>query len=139
MKNKKVNKLKAEKIDKGKKCKKIKAIVNPHKNNHTMKEKNVNGEIHNLTDNLKDNTYQRTNENINSELDQSIYDESNRNVFEELNDKVNNFVFKKKIYEKNIAQLEEKIQVNELNKLIKTKEIILDMLTIIKNRKLNLS
>ncbi|CRG94676.1 conserved Plasmodium protein, unknown function [Plasmodium gallinaceum] len=139
MKSKKVNKLGGENFERGKTCRKNKILVNPHKNNREIKEKTVNEEIHHLSDYLKDEANEKSNENIYNELNKNIYDESNENVFEELNDNLSNFVFKKKIYEKNIAQIEKKIQTNKLNKLIETKEIILDMLTIIKNRKLNLS
>ncbi|SBS86694.1 conserved Plasmodium protein, unknown function [Plasmodium ovale] len=50
-----------------------------------------------------------------------------------------NFVTKKKIYEKNIAQIERQIQTNKLNNLGKAREILLEMLTVIKNRKENIN
>ncbi|SBT43119.1 conserved Plasmodium protein, unknown function [Plasmodium ovale wallikeri] len=52
---------------------------------------------------------------------------------------VRTFVTKKKIYEKNIAQIERQIQTNKLHNLGKAREILLEMLTVIKNRKENIS
>ncbi|CAD2111350.1 hypothetical protein YYG_03412 [Plasmodium vinckei petteri] len=78
------------------------------------------------------------------QLCQDLNDESEENVNEQnkkeanlLSDIDNNFILKKKIYEKNIAQIEKQIQTNKLNRLIKTNEIMIEMLTLIKNRKLN--
>ncbi|SOV19453.1 conserved Plasmodium protein, unknown function [Plasmodium sp. gorilla clade G2] len=80
---------------------------------------------------LNDNIFKELNRDNPEEL---ITNEENKNI----NDNIIPFLLKKKLYEKNIAQIEQQIQNDKLNKMIKTKEIILDMLTIIKNRKMNI-
>ncbi|GAW82606.1 hypothetical protein, conserved [Plasmodium gonderi] len=69
----------------------------------------------------------------------SLCNESDKNSDTPLENDISDFIIKKKIYEKNIALIEKQIQTNKLNKLMKAREGILEMLTIIKNRKLNLN
>ncbi|KNG74760.1 hypothetical protein PFMG_00921 [Plasmodium falciparum IGH-CR14] len=112
---------------------------------------------------LEDEIFKELNEKIYEEIKENIQNDDkkykedifNDNIFKELNcdnseelttneknkninENVIPFLLKKKLYEKNIAQIEQQIQNDKLNKMMKTKEIILDMLTIIKNRKLNI-
>ncbi|KYN93068.1 hypothetical protein PRSY57_0022800, partial [Plasmodium reichenowi] len=112
---------------------------------------------------LEDDIFKELNEKIYEEIKENIQNDDkkykedifNDNIFKELkcdnsdelttnkenkniNENVIPFLIKKKLYEKNIAQIEQQIQNDKLNKMMKTKEIILDMLTIIKNRKLNI-
>ncbi|KYN96072.1 hypothetical protein PGSY75_1448100 [Plasmodium gaboni] len=104
---------------------------------------------------LNEKIYEEIKENIKNDdkkykediLNDNIFKELNRDNPEDLttneenkniNDNIIPFLLKKKLYEKNIAQIEQQIQNDKLNKMMKTKEIILDMLTIIKNRKLNI-
>ncbi|EUD69445.1 hypothetical protein C922_00308 [Plasmodium inui San Antonio 1] len=54
-------------------------------------------------------------------------------------DSVAEFIIKKKIYERNIAMIERQIQTNKLNKLTRAREALLEMIVLIKNRKLSLS
>ncbi|SCO68970.1 conserved Plasmodium protein, unknown function [Plasmodium vivax] len=54
-------------------------------------------------------------------------------------DSIAEFIIKKKIYERNIAMIEKQIQTNKLNKLTRAREGLLEMLVLIKNRKLSLS
>ncbi|EAA20305.1 hypothetical protein [Plasmodium yoelii yoelii] len=79
----------------------------------------------------EDNFIEQFCQNLNNEFEENIKET------ELLSDIDDNFIFKKKIYEKNIAQIEKQIQTNKLNRLIKTNEIMIEMLTLIKNRKLN--
>ncbi|SOV83063.1 conserved Plasmodium protein, unknown function [Plasmodium reichenowi] len=112
---------------------------------------------------LEDDIFKELNEKIYEEIKENIQNDDtkykedilNDNIFKELkcdnsdelttnkenkniNENVIPFLIKKKLYEKNIAKIEQQIQNDKLNKMMKTKEIILDMLTIIKNRKLNI-
>ncbi|ETB56222.1 hypothetical protein YYC_05678 [Plasmodium yoelii 17X] len=79
----------------------------------------------------EDNFIEQFCQDLNNEFEENIKET------ELLSDIDDNFIFKKKIYEKNIAQIEKQIQTNKLNRLIKTNEIMIEMLTLIKNRKLN--
>ncbi|SPJ12850.1 conserved Plasmodium protein, unknown function [Plasmodium sp. DRC-Itaito] len=112
---------------------------------------------------LEDDIFKELNEKIYKEIKENIINDDkkykedifNDNIFKELkcdnpeelttneenkniNENIIPFLLKKKLYEKNIAQIEQQIQNDKLNKMMKTKEIISDMLTIIKNRKLNI-
>lgn len=89
-----------------------------------------------LNENCKDYLNE---DNFIEQFCQDLSNEFEENIKETnlLSDIDNNFIFKKKIYEKNIAQIEKQIQTNKLNRLIKTNEIMIEMLTLIKNRKLN--
>ncbi|SOV83360.1 conserved Plasmodium protein, unknown function [Plasmodium sp. gorilla clade G3] len=104
---------------------------------------------------LNEKIYEQIKENIKNDDKKYKEDIFNDNIFKELkcdnheqlttneenkniNENIIPFLLKKKLYEKNIAQIEQQIQNDKLNKMMKTKEIILDMLTIIKNRKFNI-
>ncbi|SCM09478.1 conserved Plasmodium protein, unknown function [Plasmodium chabaudi adami] len=106
-------------------------INNPKSAND--KKKNIENE---LNESCEDNFIQQLCQDLNNESEENI-NEQDKKETNLLTDIDNNFIFKKKIYEKNIAQIEKQIQTNKLNRLIKTNEIMIEMLTLIKNRKLN--
>lgn len=60
-------------------------------------------------------------------------------IEDELNEEIKNYICKKKLFEKNIAEVELNIQKNKLQKLIQTKKILLDVLTTIKKSKYTLN
>ncbi|SCM04049.1 conserved Plasmodium protein, unknown function [Plasmodium chabaudi chabaudi] len=97
------------------------------------KKKNIENE---LNESCEDNFIQQLCQDLNNESEENINDQDKKET-NLSNDIDINFIFKKKIYEKNIAQIEKQIQTNKLNRLIKTNEIMIEMLTLIKNRKLN--
>ncbi|CAD2100214.1 conserved Plasmodium protein, unknown function [Plasmodium vinckei lentum] len=97
------------------------------------KKKSIENE---LNESCEDNLIEQLCQDLNDESEENV-NEQNKNEANLLSDIDNNFILKKKIYEKNIAQIEKQIQTNKLNRLIKTNEIMTEMLTLIKNRKLN--
>ncbi|KEG04548.1 conserved Plasmodium protein, unknown function [Plasmodium vinckei vinckei] len=106
-------------------------LNNPNSDND--KKKSIENEIN---ENCQDNFIEQFCQDLNNESEENV-NEENKNETNLLTDIDNNFILKKKIYEKNIAQIEKQIQTNKLNRLIKTNEIMIEMLTLIKNRKLN--
>ncbi|KAI4836795.1 hypothetical protein MKS88_004600 [Plasmodium brasilianum] len=169
MENKNKGKLNLKKDKSFDKTKKSKMVVKSPQNSKICKERgNWNGDKIDSPYNLIDETNEKLNQGISENLFENIFEEElNKNVSYELDndmfeselnenaesevsktsedlgkevgDLASNFILKKKIYQKDIAQIEMKIQTSKLNKLMKTREVILEMLTIIKNRKLNVN